>query len=176
MRGFVAGSLGLALALGGGTAAAEETPPARPPYYELYPDYLPYRTGDPIPAGYSVEKNNTRTLGIVGGSVALGVFYTWGILAVRSSSNGATWMFLPVVGPSALILTHSKHCDPRCAGMEQGAVIVNAVGQAAGAALFIWGISSWRTRLVRQDLNQPQAFVTPMLMGSGYGVGAVGSF
>jgi hypothetical protein len=83
---------------------------------------------------------------------------------------------LPVVGPPALIITNSRHCDPRCAGLEQSAVIIDAVGQAAGAALFIWGLSSWRLRLVRQDLVHPQALVTPMRVGSGYGVGAVGSF
>jgi hypothetical protein len=186
MRAIVTWSLGMVISWTASTSAAQSAPAASspapdlhrtpPPYYELYPDHLPYRNGDPVPLGYLVEKNTTRGWGIVGGSIALGVFYTYGILAVRQSSSGAAWMFLPVVGPPGLFITNSRHCNPRCAGMEQSAVVVDAVGQAAGAALLIWGLASWRLRLVRQDLVHPEAFVGPMPVGSGYGVGALGSF
>jgi hypothetical protein len=165
-----------------GTVVAEpaappaDAPRTPPPYYELYPDHLPYVKGEPIPFGYKVEKNSLRTWGIVTGSISLGVFYTYGLFSVKGGREGAAWLFLPVVGPSVLLFTNSKHCKPRCAGLEQGSVIVDAVGQAAGAALLIWGITSWRWRLTREDLTHPQAFVTPMPVGSGYGVGALGSF
>ncbi len=126
--------------------------------------------------GYVVEKNTSRTWGIVGGAVALGVFYTYGLVTVRGGSEGAAWLFLPVVGPPGLLITHADKCKSRCYGMDRTSIIIDAVGQAGGAALFIWGLSSWRLRLVREDLVHPQAFVMPMLVGSGYGVGAVGSF
>jgi hypothetical protein len=157
-------------------ASAAAPSPSAPPYYELYPDHLPYSTSEPVPAGYVVEKDSTGTWGIVTGSIVLGVFYTYGLLAMKGG-KGANWLFLPVVGPSGLLLTDSRHCKPRCHGLEQGTLIVDAVGQAGAAAFFIWGLTSWRQRLVREDLAKPRSLVvTPMVLGSGYGVGALGSF
>jgi hypothetical protein len=164
------------LIVGGSTAAAAQQAPAPPPYYELYPEHLPYETGEPIPAGYVVEKNSTRVWGILTGSIVLGVFYTYGLLSVKGGSKGTEWLLLPVVGPTGLLVTRKNHCSPRCYGIEQGSLIIDAVGQTAAAAVLTWGLASWRVRLVREDLTKPQALVTPMLVGSGYGVGALGSF
>jgi hypothetical protein len=173
MRVGVACSLGVVIGLRASTSSAQSAPP---PYYELYPEHLPYRKGDPIPVGYQVEKNTTRMWGIFAGSITVGVLYTYGLLAVRGGT-GTSWMALPVIGPSALWITHKNHCNPRCYGIEQTPLVVDAVGQAAGAALFIWGITSWRLRLVREDLVHPEALVvSPMQVGTGYGVGALGSF
>jgi hypothetical protein len=183
MRTSVAWSLALAIGSWAASSAAQtavaspEPQRTAPPYYELYPEHLPYRNGDPIPAGYQVETNTNRTWPIVTGSITIGVFYLYGLLSVRSAGDqGAEWMLAPVIGPSALLLTNSKHCDPRCHGMDLSTVVITAVGQAGGAALVIWGLSSWRMRLVREDLVHPQAFVAPMPVGSGYGLGALGSF
>jgi hypothetical protein len=177
MRGSIACCVAWAITLCCGTAAAQATPPARPlPYYELYPEYLPYTTGEPVPAGYLVEKNTNRTWGIAAGAATVGVLYTYGLLAVNRVRREANWLFFPVVGPTALLVTHDDHCKPSCFGMKQSAVVIDAIGQGAGAALFIWGVASWRLRLVRYDLVHPQAVVGPMPVGSGYGVGALGSF
>jgi len=171
----------MAIAAFSSTSAAQSTPASSaarplPPYYELYPDHLPYETGEPIPAGYAVEKNSYRTWAIGTGAIALGVFYTYGLLSVRRLRGETNWLLLPVVGPSGLLFTDEDHCKPSCRGMEQASVIVDAVGQAAAASLLIWGLSAWRVRLVREDLVHPQAMVVPMVVGSAYGVGAVGSF
>jgi hypothetical protein len=176
MRGSIACPLALAISLGPGRSAAQATPPAAPPYYELYPEYLPYRTGEPVPAGYLVEKNTSRNWGIAAGAATVGVFYTYGLIASHSLKREGSLLLFPVIGPTALLITHRDHCKPRCYGMEQSAVVIDAIGQAAGATLFIWGVASWRLRLVREDLVRPQAVIGPMPVGSGYGVGAVGSF
>lgn len=146
-----------------------------PPYYDLYPEYLPYEKGQPVPAGYIVEKNN-QTWALVTGSAVVGAFYTYGLFAVHYR-NDASWLFLPVVGPLGLMAARSNHCNPKCFGMEQSALIVDAVAQSAGTALFIWALATRGQRLVREDIARPRAlFVTPVTIGSGYGVGAVGSF
>ena len=183
----------LLVSLHGVSAAQSEPPPAAepktvpasattskswtpPPYYDLYPDNLPYEKGQPVPNGYVVEKTS-GTWAIVIGSVAVGVFYTYGLLATKRSDGDAAWLFLPVLGPPALLVTHRGHCKPRCFGIEQGSLVVDAIGQAAGAALFVAGFALSGSRLVREDLARPRALVVaPMQVGSGYGVGAVGSF
>jgi hypothetical protein len=155
-------------------------PPASwrpPPYYDLYPETLPYEQGQPVPLGYVVEKTH-GTWGIVAGSILVGAFYTYGLLAARNLEGEGLLLAVPVLGPPALLATRRNHCKPRCFGIEQDTLIIDSVGQGVGATLFILGLTLEGSKLVRQDLAGPRAtgMLVPIRVGSGYGVGAVGSF
>jgi hypothetical protein len=171
-------------------AGAQAKPEARrswtpPPYYDLYPETLPYERGQPVPAGYVVQKTH-GTWGIVAGSILVGTFYTYGFLASKNLDGDGLFLALPVVGPPALLLTHKNHCKPRCYGLEQTTLIIDSVGQGLGATFFILGLSLEGAKLVREDLATPpgtepkvsptELRLAPIWVGSGYGVGAAGSF
>ena len=53
-------------------------------------------------------------------------------------------------------------------------LVLDAIGQVTGATLLITGLSLTRRRLLRDDIAG--VTVTPMPVGSGYGLGAFGTF
>src|SRR5207248_8479364 len=133
--------------------------------------------GQPVPLGYVVEKTH-GTWGIVAGSILVGAFFTYGLLAAKNVQGEGLLLAVPVLGPPALLATRRNHCKPKCFGIEQDALIIDSVGQGVGATLFILGLTLEGSKLVRQDLAGPRAtgMLVPIRVGSGYGVGAVGSF
>jgi hypothetical protein len=52
-------------------------------------------------------------------------------------------------------------------------LVFDGLMQATGAVLFIWGVSSKKKSYVRDDIALS---LRPARVGSGYGVGAVGTF
>jgi len=132
-----------------------------------------WEPGQPIPYGYHAE-NQVRKGPIIAGSVLFGVFY--GLSSFSASvgqdsssgrSNPVASLYIPVIGPFAqLFQTHSATGDYF--------LVVDGGAQAAGVILFIYGMTSPRPLLVRNDL----AFtVAPMKLGrDGNGLGFVGRF
>jgi hypothetical protein len=131
-----------------------------------------WEPGQPIPYGYHAE-NRTRKGPIIAGTVLFCVAYglssfTASLGDNSSSSNPVSSLYIPVVGPFAqLFQTHSSATGDYMLIADGGA-------QAAGIILFIYGVTSPRPLLVRNDL----AFtVAPMKMGrDGNGFGFVGRF
>jgi hypothetical protein len=135
-----------------------------------------YEEGDPIPPGYHSETQTRKGL-VIGGAVTFGAMYLLTVLVAaaindvnRADNSGtdATFLYVPVAGP---FLQMTK-TDSSTANVT---LAIDGIAQGAGAAMFIVGITSPRTVLVRNDLAE--VHVLPMRMGrDGGGIGLVGTF
>jgi len=144
---------------------------------------LPYEPGQPIPPGYRLTKQPRRGL-IIAGSLVGGIPWALG-LSVASSQNfedGTGWLVVPVLGPFMMMATghvDDEDCDDfSCENNsgERAILTLDALTQAAGAAMLICGITIPRKRLVRTDVTV-SALPTPVRIGrDGYGLGLDGSF
>ncbi len=176
-------------------ALAPASPPAEsaPTRYDVhYPQVrgalppgmeLPYEPGQPIPPGYRLTKQPRRGL-IIAGSLVAGIPWALG-LSVAASQNmedGTGWLVVPVLGPFMMMATghvddedcDDGYCDSN--GGERAILTLDALAQAAGAAMLICGITIPRKRLVRTDVTV-SALPMPVRIGrDGYGLGFDGSF
>lgn len=138
-----------------------------------------YEDGDQIPPGYHAE-SRIRTGLVVGGAVTFGVLYLLSVLVGaaisdtnkafnnNSSRDNGDFLFVPVAGPF-LQMTKTDSSSGNVT------LAIDGIAQAAGATMFIVGVTSPKTVLVRNDLAE--VHVMPMKMGtSGGGLGLVGTF
>jgi hypothetical protein len=136
-----------------------------------------YEDGDQIPPGYHAE-SRIRTGLVVGGAVTFGVLYLLSVLvgaaisdtnkAFNNSKDNGDFLFVPVAGPF-LQMTKTDSSSGNVT------LAIDGIAQAAGATMFIVGITSPKTILVRNDLAE--VHVMPMKMGTnGGGLGLVGTF
>lgn len=152
-------------------------PPPPPPEG---PRYLPFESGQPVPPGYYVQES-VRKGPVIAGAIVLGIPYVIG-LSVASGNNfeGSTgWLVIPAIGPWIALGTRENDCtdgsfDCTTDSAERTLLTLDGLMQTTGAVLLIWGLSSSSKRLVRNDIVE--LTVTPTLVGSGYGLGAVGTF
>lgn len=139
------------------------------------PIALPYRSGDPIPAGYHVE--DVGSPGLVYGGLALaGIPYVAGVAAAAGYgfSHGSIWLLLPVAGPFIAMGDRNIDCqldrfqyDPNVElkDIEQQCLdsavdevtaiaFLTASGlfQTSGALLMLVGAASSEQQLVRNDV------------------------
>jgi hypothetical protein len=135
-----------------------------------------YEEGDQIPPGYHAE-TRARTGLVVGGAVTFGVLYLLSVLVGAAisdvnkgtgSSNSGDFLFVPVAGPF-LQMTRTDSSSGNVT------LAIDGIAQAAGATMFVVGITSPKTVLVRNDLGEVR--IMPMKMGErGGGLGLVGTF
>jgi hypothetical protein len=134
-----------------------------------------YEDGDQIPPGYHAE-TRVRTGLVVGGAVTFGVFYLLSVLVGAaisdvnrgSSRDSGDFLFVPVAGPF-LQMTKTDSSSGNVT------LAIDGIAQAAGATMFVVGVTSPKTVLVRNDLGQVR--IMPMKMGQGGGgIGLVGTF
>ncbi|HEU4538098.1 MAG TPA: hypothetical protein VFS00_28450 [Polyangiaceae bacterium] len=150
---------------------------------QTQPSYLPqsvalsgppiieeYRQGAPVPLGYHADTRVRRGL-IIGGAVPLGVLYTLTMLTAAGMSEagaGGEVLYVPVLGPFLQMASTSSQTG-------NSVLLLDGLGQAAGAAMLIAGLAWPKTILVRNDLGHVR--VTPMPVGSsGGGLSLVGTF
>lgn len=164
-------------------------PPGYPPGY--YPYYYPppnvpppprerrYVEGQRIPPGYTVEER-VRRGPIIAGSIVFGVPYVLGLLAASADDfpNQSGWLVVPVAGPWVTLVSRDDTCHDDFGGDDDVSyhydctdgvdtlLVLDGLMQATGAALFIWGVSSSKKVLVRDDVAWR---LTPARVGSGYG-------
>jgi hypothetical protein len=133
-----------------------------------------WEDGEPIPPGYH-RRARTRSGLIVAGSVTLGSL--WLISAVIGATSvdscryggcqSAGFLFVPVIGPFIEMGRTGK-------GSATGELMlaVDGLGQAAGAAMLIGGMSSPKIVLVRNDLasEPPKLAVQPYFTGRSAGL------
>lgn len=129
-----------------------------------------YTEGDPVPPGYHPDTRVRKGL-VIGGSVLFGTTYLLSALvgaAVNDTGGRGTFLMLPVVGPFLqMAVTDSSTGNVVLA--------IDGLAQGAGALMFILGITSPRTVLVRNDLAEVR--LTPMKVGErGSGLGLLGTF
>lgn len=182
------------------TAAPQAPPPAAPPGYPpqgAYPAYPPpappaqpkkpprllaYHDGMDIPAGYHLE-TKMRKGPLIAGAVVLGVPYVLGlaIAAGANYQNKSAFLAIPAVGPWLTLGIRNHTCAPDDAGCDAGEalartfLVLDAIMQTTGTGLLIWGIADQKDVLVRNDVVRVIG-VAPTRVGSGYGLGLVGTF
>ena len=83
----------------------------------------------------------------------------------------AAGLFIPTVGPFITITQSSS-------AMADVFLVIDGAAQSAGAILLVYGLTSPRTVLMRDNpIGRPMILPKPMLLGKdGAGVGLVGSF
>lgn len=158
------------------------TPPTYPPppYAQPYaaPIYAPEEITDfddsaPVPYGYT-RVQRMRKGPIIGGAVTLGATYLVTALAatfasavhdVEGSNTDVGPMFVPVVGP----FLETQQTDSSVARFW---LLVLGAGQTTGAVLLVYGLTSPRTILVRND----QLSLAPMLGRGVSGLTLTGRF
>jgi hypothetical protein len=156
-----------------------------PPAYTTPPATLHYVEGQPIPEGYHVERGPIRAL-VVAGAATTGSVWILGLSFASGSSfaNASGWLLVPVLGPWIALGTRRNECrlgtnstDVFCDSSESSMrtlYVLDGLVQGAGAAMFLAGMLSTRTKLVRNDVAE--ITVAPILIGSGHGLGAFGRF
>jgi hypothetical protein len=152
-----------------------------PPQPTQMPEYLPYKDGYASPAGYHLEEGPSTGL-VVAGAVTLAIPYVIGVSFVAPAGfpNQSIWLLVPVLGPWMSMGARRSTCtlshDATLCGLaDTGALMMymmDGILQATGATLLIVGVSTTRRRYVRDDVVS--LLVTPMPVGSGYGLGVFG--
>jgi hypothetical protein len=135
-----------------------------------------WEVGSPVPPGYHPVQR-VRKGAIIGGAVTLGAL--WAISAFGAAivhdanANGggtdnADALFIPVLGP----FVQMSRTTSATGNLFN---LVDGLGQSAGATLLIWGLTSPKTLLVRNDLGMT-LMPTPYVSSRGAGLGLTGTF
>ena len=152
---------------------------------DLRPETLGYTPGAAIPDGYRLQTYLPRGY-IIGGSITFGIGAALGLGSALSSQDKdfqSNWLFLPVLGPFVAMLTVHETCtrgetgpiDCRRSDATFNFLAVIGTMQAVGAALFTWGLTHPKQRLVR--IEKPALTFTLAPMGhAGCGLAAAGTF
>jgi hypothetical protein len=145
------------------------------------PPTLPFEEGYPIPPGYHQEMRKRKGL-IVGGAVTFGVLYSLSATGVLLSGGGAKAVLVPVAGPFIEIANlQSTLSGSESSGLRALAttfLVLDGVGQAAGVAMLLVGLTRPTPLLVRNDVRATTVRITPLTMGCdgrGVGLGLVGT-
>jgi hypothetical protein len=150
---------------------------------------LPYKAGDPIPAGYRLEEHPRRGL-VTAGWVLTGIGYGIALIAATSADfqNHSGWLAVPVAGPWLTLGRRDYACEDRNENEDPDAsesaecvgeifvvmgLILDGMIQTAGGTLLLIGYVSQKQELVRE---QPALHIAPTRVGSGYGIGVSGGF
>ncbi len=112
------------------------------PMNVIPPPTLPYEEGQTVPPGYQLKTRSVRKA-VIAGAVVFGSIYLTSLLAGATaisidSSNGSQYapLFAPVVGPFITIGT------AHASGAGTLWLVLDGLGQAAGAATLIYGLAA----------------------------------
>lgn len=177
-------------------------PPPPPPGYVAYPapGYGPpptYRApaavayeGGPIPPGYHLETRARRGL-VIAGAVVTGVPWALSVTFAGGSDfpNHSGWLLVPGLGPWLTLLTRNqtRDCSSSSSSSNDGDVcdagiktllILDGLMQTAGSIMFIAGVASPKTLVVRDFVGSNlNLHFNPAPIGRhGYGAVLSGSF
>ena len=136
-----------------------------------------WREGDPIPPGYHpVER--IRTGMVAGGATMFGVPYLISALvAAGTADNGCCGaMWIPVIGPF-IQMTQWGTSDASAVDTGDIFLVLDGALQAAGLAMFIYGLAVPKTVLMRNDLGFVKNVMPAPMVGRDFtGVGITGQF
>jgi len=135
-----------------------------------------------IPRGYHLE-STVRKGPLIAGGVVLFVPYVLGLSIAAGSnySNSGGWLGIPVAGPWLTLAIRNHTCasgDTSCQADDavvRTFLVLDAIMQTTGAAFLIWGIAGKKEYLQRDDVVRVIG-VAPTRVGSGYGLGLLGTF
>lgn len=156
---------------------------------QLRPAELEYQRGTPIPPGYRLEEYHSPGL-IIGGLAGFGALYVMSFAAAvdQKFSSGYGWLALPVFGPfgwlaarkapTCTLDTYSNSSSMQsCQDDEdnkKAMVLLDGVGQAAGAALLITGLAVTRRHLVL--IGGQEVMFVPHVSSDSGGLNVFGRF
>jgi hypothetical protein len=132
-------------------------PGYRPSYGPRVYDYV----GGPIPRGAVLESRINRGL-VVGGAVVFGTLYAISLIVALSIDLSSAcsptcpnrdyrWLYAPVFGP--FVHAGVSHLDPGTTGI----LIIDGLGQVAGAVMLIAGLAIRRQVVVVPEYGQGRA-------------------
>jgi hypothetical protein len=150
-------------------ASAESPPPlagatgGREP---ARPKTLPYNDDEPTPYGYRPVSRYRYGL-IIGGALTFSTLY---IPTAALSASYERVLVVPIVGP----FIRAGQVAGAWSSVSAAILVLDGLGQAAGAAMLIAGLAHKKQLLVRDDFASVR--VTPMILGPGAaGIGIVGA-
>jgi hypothetical protein len=158
-----------------------EGPQYTAPLYQLtQPSYVPqsvalsgpstisdWNPREPVPPGYRPVSRARRGLLITGASI-LGSLYMLAVLA-GGTDKSLTPLYVPVFGPFLQIATgHDSGSG------ANGVLVLDGLGQTAGAVMLLIAATTTKTVLVRNDLAEVR--IAPTVTKTGSGIGLVGRF
>ena len=125
--------------------------PQAPPY-DLRPAEMPYREGQPVPAGYHAE-DRVRNGPLITGIALVGSFYLLGLAAGAGDDfdNQKGWLLLPVLGPWMTLMQREDTCEIQDEFGDSCSVVFDGLVQGTGALLMGIGLAVPKTVLVRDD-------------------------
>jgi hypothetical protein len=163
---------------GAAVAGPPYGPPVYPPPPYNPPVYGPAKITDfddsqPVPYGYTAISRKRKGLIIAGACVFGGVYgytalsaaYAQEVFAITGSDDDVTSLWIPVAGPF-LQLSDTDNAVARFG------LVLDGLAQGAGALMLLYGLTTPRTILVRND----QLTVTPMVRPGATGLVLSGQF
>lgn len=137
-----------------------------------------WQEGEPIPPGYHPVQRMRRGP-IIAGAVTFGVLYFLNVLIAAGatdaanashSSSSVNGLYVPVIGPF-ITMTQTSSATANVF------LVLDGAGQAAGAVLLLYGLTSPQTVLKRDAYGRPTLLPQPILFGrNGGGLGLTGTF
>ncbi|HMG22423.1 MAG TPA: hypothetical protein VK607_13920 [Kofleriaceae bacterium] len=167
------------------TYGAPAYPPAYAPVYPP-PGYAPvsgpekitdFDEDQPVPFGYT-RVSRTRKGMIIGGAclfgavygyTAFGALYAQALFAGTGSNNDASALFIPVAGP----FLELGETD---SSIARFGLLVDGAAQAAGALMLLYGLTTPRTILVRNDRLSRIPVIRPLVRHDATGLVVEGRF
>ncbi len=133
------------------------------------PRALAYADGDHIPLGYHLESRRRSAL-LGSGAAVLGALWLVSVLSASLSadltrgreSNPLAGLYAPVLGPFIALGDNTNG-----SALGSTVLVLNGLGQTAGAAMLVAGLFLPKKVLVRNDLAQIQFAPTVGPHGSG---------
>jgi hypothetical protein len=136
-----------------------------------------WQQGDPVPSGFHPVQRTRKGL-IIAGAITFGALYLQSALVAAvvhdANANGvgtdnADALYVPVFGP----FVQMARTTTATGNLLN---VIDGVGQGAGLAMFIYGLTTPRTILVRNDLGMRYVLPVPYATSHSAGLAWVGTF
>jgi len=170
----------------------QPTPYGAPPPYatqplpvDTRPRRMPYTDGEPVPPGYMLESKTKKGLWL-SGMLMVAIPYALGVsfASLGDFDNQSGWLILPVAGPWVTLAARNNcernsnsfdSCNEGSERLLRLWLVIDGLVQTAGAVMFVAGVSSTKTELVR--VGSLELKLVPGTIGkNGYGAYALGTF
>jgi len=137
-----------------------------------------WHVGEPIPPGYHPAERIRSGL-VAGGATMFGVPYLISALVAAGGADsgccGAMW--IPVVGPLIQMTQWGPGTDASATEAGDIFLVLDGALQAAGIAMFVYGLAVPKTVLVRNDLGFLKNVTATPIVGKNFnGLGLSGQF
>jgi hypothetical protein len=141
-----------------------------------------YEPGTPIPPGYQLEpsRNDGASTARWAGIGFFGLSYGAAYLAALSAPTSLGWLYVPLVGPWALLGKAEDFAPEGGVGMTKVLLVSDGAIQVAGALLWLGGVIGRGQQLLRtptaEQAQLPTVWVSPTVGQDRYSVNFGGLF